>query len=331
MNNILVTGGAGYIGSHTCKALARAGFTPVTYDNLIYGHESAVKWGPLERGDILDGERLSQVISAYKPNTIIHFAAFAYIGESVEDPAKYYRNNVMGTLNLLDTMRRAGVDRIVFSSTCATYGIPGERPVSEDAPPQPINPYGRSKLMIEQILADYGRAYDIKSVSLRYFNASGGDPDGEVGECHDPETHLIPLVLEAAAGRRPGVTVYGNDYDTPDGTCIRDYIHVSDLAEAHVSAMINLGERMLESAYNLGTGKGHSVKEVIDAARRVTDRDFAVLNGRRRPGDPAFLVANASRAYRDLSWQPRYTTIDDMIRTAWVWSNRKSPAILKSA
>jgi len=331
MTNILVTGGAGYIGSHTCKALSRAGFTPITYDNLVFGHEWAVKWGPLERGDILDTTRLSQVIATYKPAAVIHFAALAYVGESVQNPAKYYRNNVVGTVNLLDAMRQNGVNKIVFSSTCATYGIPDRIPITEDALQRPINPYGRSKLMIEQILTDYGCAYDLKSISLRYFNAAGADPDGELGECHDPETHLIPLVLEAAAGRRPDVTVHGNDYETPDGTCIRDYIHVSDLAEVHVHAMTSLGQRKLERAYNLGTGKGHSVKEVIDAARRVTGRDFTVLNGPCRPGDPAFLVADATLANRDLGWLTRYTTIADMIETAWAWSNRSSAALLESA
>ncbi len=207
MSNVLVTGGAGYIGSHACKALAKAGYTPITYDNLIYGHEWAVKWGPLERGDILDGARLDQVIATYKPAAVIHFAAFAYVGESVEDPAKYYRNNVVGTLSLLDAVRRAGVDKIVFSSTCATYGIPDKVPITEDAPQNPINPYGRSKLMVERILADYGDAYGLKSVALRYFNAAGADPEGELGEDHDPETHLIPLVLEAASGKRPHITI----------------------------------------------------------------------------------------------------------------------------
>jgi UDP-arabinose 4-epimerase len=330
MTNILVTGGAGYIGSHTCKALSRAGFSPIAYDNLVSGHEWAVKWGPLEKGDILDTARLSQVIAAYRPAAVMHFAAFAYVGESVQNPAKYYRNNVAGTVNLLDAMRQNGIHRIVFSSSCATYGIPQRVPITEDALQRPINPYGRSKFMNEQILADYNEAYGLESVSLRYFNAAGADPDGELGECHDPETHLIPLVLEAAAGRRPHVTVYGNDYETPDGTCIRDYIHVSDLADAHVRAMVNLGERKLNFAYNLGTGKGHSVKEVIDAARRIVGRDFEVLKGPRRTGDPASLVADAALANRDLGWRPRYITIAAMIETAWAWSNRSNAAILES-
>ena len=327
MINVLVTGGAGYIGSHTCKALSRAGFTPVTYDNLVYGHEWAVKWGALEKGDILDSPRLSHVIATYKPVAVIHFAAFAYVGESVENPAKYYRNNVAGTLSLLDAMHNNGVDKIVFSSTCATYGIPEKVPISEEAPQRPINPYGRSKLMIEQILADYGDAYGLKSISLRYFNAAGADPEGEIGECHEPETHLIPHVLDAAAGRQPHITVYGDNYDTPDGTCIRDYIHVSDLADAHVCAMMRLGERKLERAYNLGTGDGYSVMEVIDSGRRLTNRGFKVLKGARRPGDPASLVADTSRATRDLGWLPRYTKMDDMIETAWAWSNNGAKAV----
>jgi UDP-arabinose 4-epimerase len=330
MTNILVTGGAGYIGSHTCKALARAGFSPIAYDNLVSGHEWAVKWGPLEKGDILDTERLTQVIAAYQPNAVMHFAAFAYVGESVQNPAKYFRNNVAGTLSLLDAMRQNGIHNIVFSSSCATYGIPDSVPVAEGAPQRPINPYGRSKLMVEQILSDYNVAYGLQSVALRYFNAAGADPDGELGECHDPETHLIPLVLEAAAGRRSHVTVYGNDYDTPDGTCIRDYIHVSDLADAHVCAMMNLGERKLGPAYNLGTGAGYSVKEVIDAARRIAGRDFQVLIGPRRSGDPGTLIADATHARRDLGWQPRYIAIADMIESAWAWSNRNSAAILES-
>ena len=325
--NVLVTGGAGYIGSHTCKALSHAGFKPITFDNLVYGHETAVKWGAFEKGDILDTPRLSQVIATYKPFAVIHFAAFAYVGESVENPAKYYRNNVVGTLSLLEAMHSNGVDKIVFSSSCATYGIPKSVPVAEDTPQRPINPYGRSKLMIEQILADYGDAYGLKCVSLRYFNAAGADPEGELGEYHDPETHLIPLILDAAAGRRPNITVYGVDYDTPDGTCIRDYIHVSDLAEAHVCAMMGLEQRKLERAYNLGTGNGYSVMEVIDAVRRLANRDFTVLKGARRPGDPASLVADASRANLDLGWLPKYTKIDDMIESAWAWSNNGAKVV----
>jgi UDP-arabinose 4-epimerase len=331
LNNILVTGGAGYIGSHTCKALSRAGYVPIVYDNLVCGHEWAVKWGPLEKGDILDALRLSDVISTYKPSAVIHFAALAYVGESVVDPAKYYRNNVIGTLSLLDAMRENGVGNIVFSSTCATYGVPDTVPISEDAPQRPINPYGASKLMIERILADYRSAYRLNSVSLRYFNAVGADPDGELGEDHDPETHLVPLVLDAAAGRRPHITVFGDDYDTPDGTCVRDYVHVSDLADAHVLAMKCLDGRGLMGAYNLGTGQGTSVAQVIDAVRAVTGCYIHVIKGARRPGDPAALLADAAQSKRDLGWMPHYSEISDSIATAWNWSADGSRRVSPSA
>jgi len=234
---LLVTGGAGYIGSHTCKALAASGHLPITYDNLVYGHPWAVRWGPLEIGDLADRQRLDQVIQHYRPEGVIHFAAYAYVGESVKDPGKYYRNNVAGSLSLLEAMRDHGIPYLVFSSTCATYGVPERIPIPESHPQRPINPYGQSKLMVEQILQDFQVAHGIRSISLRYFNAAGADPDGEIGEAHDPETHLIPLVLEVAGGQRPHITVFGEDYDTPDGTCIRDYIHVTDLAQAHVLAV----------------------------------------------------------------------------------------------
>lgn len=326
MGVVLVTGGAGYIGSHACKALARAGYTPVAYDNLVYGHEWAVKWGPLEKGDILDGARLAEVIGKYRPAAVMHFAAFAYVGESVSDPAKYYRNNVVGTLSLLDTMRAHNVDQFVFSSSCATYGIPDTVPISEDAPRRPISPYGASKLMVEQILSDYGAAYGLKSVALRYFNAAGADPDGETGEDHDPETHLIPLVLDAAAGARDSITILGDDYATPDGTCIRDYIHVTDIAEAHVLALKGLAGGKLGKAYNLGTGVGISVSEVIEAACRITQRNIQVMRGPRRSGDPAALWADASRIRTEMGWAPRHSTIDELIMTAWSWhlKDRKS-------
>ena len=320
--NILVTGGAGYIGSHACKALAQAGFTPVTYDSLVYGHEWAVKWGPLEKGDILDRARLDEVIATYKPEAAIHFAAFAYVGESVGDPAKYYRNNVVGTLSLLDALRTHGVSRVVFSSTCATYGVPERVPITEDTPQAPINPYGASKLMVERILADYGAAYGLKSVALRYFNAAGADPDREIGEAHDPETHLIPLVLDTALSKLPSITVFGDDYPTEDGTCIRDYIHVSDLADAHVKAMTALASGLPRLAYNLGTGEGHSVAKIIDTACAVTGREIRVEKGPRRQGDPPSLVADSSNAQRDLGWTPQHTDIADVIRTAWRWTSR---------
>ncbi len=332
MNTVLVTGGAGYIGSHVCKALAGAGYRPVAYDSLVYGHEWAVKWGPLERGDILDRDRLCAAIQASGARAVIHLAAFAYVGESVADPGKYYRNNVVGTLTLLDAMRDCGVDKIVFSSTCATYGVPETLPITEDTPQHPVNPYGTSKLMIEQVLADYGRAYGIDHVSLRYFNAAGADPDGELGEDHDPETHLIPLVLDAASGRRPHISVFGDDYDTPDGTCIRDYIHVSDLSKAHVLALGGLEKSSLRhSAYNLGTGQGHSVASVLETARRVTGRPIPVVRGSRRAGDPAVLLADPSRARRDLGFSPDFPNIEDMLETAWRWSMRDSEPLSGAA
>ncbi|MGH9548823.1 MAG: UDP-glucose 4-epimerase GalE, partial [Terriglobales bacterium] len=298
--NILVTGGAGYIGSHTCKALAAAGFMPIVYDNMVFGHEWAVRWGPLVRGDILDRPRLEEAFKQYKPIAVMHFAAYADVGESVEQPLKYYRNNVAGTLTLLEVMREHGVSQMVFSSTCATYGIPLAIPISEAHPQNPINPYGASKLMDEQMLEDVGRAHDIRSISLRYFNAAGADPDGEIGEERTSEGHLIPLVLHVAIGQRSHVTVFGTDYDTPDGTCIRDYVHVTDLAEAHVLALKGLGSG--NKSYNLGMGRGFSVKEVIQTARSVTGRNIAVVEGSRRPGDPSCLVADATRAKNELGW-----------------------------
>lgn len=323
--NILVTGGAGYIGSHACKALALAGYTPISYDNLVYGHRWAVRWGPLEEGDIADRARLDAVIERYRPAAVMHFAAYAYVGESVQDPGKYYRNNVAGTLTLLEAMRDHGIDKLIFSSTCATYGIPESVPIREDHPQRPINPYGASKLMIERMLQDFETAHGLHSIALRYFNAAGADPDGEIGEAHDPETHLIPLVLDAAAGRRPAITVYGDDYDTPDGTCIRDYIHVSDLADAHVLALRALENGAATTAYNLGNGQGFSVHEVIAAAEAVSARRVPVEIGVRRSGDPARLVGEATRAHESLGWQPRFTQLDSILTTAWKWSQVPLP------
>ena len=319
MKNILVTGGAGYIGSHTCKALAQAGYTPISYDNLVYGHKWAVKWEPLEIGDIADQSRLEDVFELYSPDAVIHFAAFAYVGESVLDPGKYYRNNVAGTLTLLETMLHKGVDRLVFSSTCATYGLPQNIPIREDHPRKPINPYGASKLMVEQMLADFGKAHGLRSMALRYFNAAGADPDGEIGEDHDPETHLIPLVLDAAAGRCPHITVFGDDYDTPDGTCIRDYIHVTDLAQAHVLALKALENKAGSRAYNLGNGQGFSVGKVIQVAEKVTGLSIPVKRGNRRPGDPGVLIGDASKISDELGWHPQHAALDKIIATAWDW------------
>ncbi len=322
MKHVLVTGGAGYIGSHACKALAAAGYVPVSFDNLVYGHEWAVRWGPFVRGDILDRAVLDAVIDKYKPVAVMHFAAFAYVGESVQNPGKYYRNNVGGSLNLLEAIRDHGIGAFIFSSTCATYGVPQSVPIPETHPQNPINPYGASKLMIEQMLRDFGVAHGLRSISLRYFNAAGADPDSETGEVHDPETHLIPLALDAAAGVRPEIVVYGDDYDTPDGSCIRDYIHVIDLAEAHVLALRALEAGAKTTAYNLGNGRGFSVKEVIDTARAVTGHDFSVRVGARRLGDPTRLVGDATRIQKELGWQPKHADLADMIETAWQWHRK---------
>lgn len=319
---ILVTGGAGYIGAHTCKALARAGYRPVVYDDLATGHRSAVRWGPLEEGALEDTDRLVSVIRAHKPDAVIHFAAFSEAGQSMRDPLRYYRNNVAGSLGLLEAMRAADLGRIVFSSTAAVYGLPPGMPITETAPQEPINPYGRTKLMVEQMLADFATAHGLNWIALRYFNAAGADPDGELGEDHDPETHLIPLVLDAASGRRAAITVYGTDYDTPDGTCIRDYIHVSDLARAHVGAVQALENGVDSGAFNLGNGNGYSVREVIAAAAAATGLDIPVTYGDRRPGDPARLIASAERAREVLGWQPEITDLTEIIRTAWAWHQK---------
>lgn len=320
---ILVTGGAGYIGSHACKTLSRAGFTPVTVDNLVYGHQWAVKWGPFIKGDIHDSRLLDRVFRSYSPAAVIHFAAFAYVGESVSDPGKYYQNNVAGTISLLDAMRRNGCPKIVFSSTCATYGNPRKVPISEDHPQQPINPYGRSKFMIEQILKDFHAAYGLRYASLRYFNAAGGDPDGEIGEDHDPETHLIPLVIQAALGLRPFVGVFGSDYPTPDGTAVRDYIHVTDLAEAHVLSLQYLLAGGESVCLNLGTGKGHSVREVIRAVEEEAETKVPVREAPRRAGDPPMLVAEAARAAEQLHWKPRITDLRYIVKTALQWQRSR--------
>jgi len=316
---ILVTGGAGYVGSHACKALAQAGYVPVAYDNLVHGHEWAVKWGPLERGDILDPARLASVLEQYRPSAALHFAGYAYVGESVTDPGKYYRNNVNGSLVLLDALLKAGIDKVVFSSSCATYGVPECVPIREDHPQHPVSPYGYGKLVVERVLRDYERAFKLRSVSLRYFNAAGADPMGEIGEDHDPETHLIPLVLQAAVGRRPCIVINGTDYPTADGTCVRDYIHVTDLAVAHVLALHHLENGRGSDCMNLGTGTGASVQTVIDVARRVTGKPIAAEVGPRCAGDPPALVAEAARARELLNWTPQYAELETQIQHAWAW------------
>ena len=319
MKNILVTGGAGYIGSHTCKLLAQRGYLPITYDNLVYGHTRAVQWGPFIQGDIRDTEALAKVFAEYQPEAVIHFAAFAYVGESVEHPEKYYQNNVAGTLSLLEVMRGFGCDRFIFSSTCATYGNPQELPLTEEHHQQPINSYGRSKLMIEQILADYSAAYGLSSIALRYFNAAGADLEGDIGEDHEPETHLIPLTILAALGKRSAIEVYGTDYDTPDGTAIRDYIHVADLADAHVRALELLQKEKKSRAFNLGTGIGTSVQSIIRTVEELSERKVPVTYGPRRPGDPPTLIASADKAAEFLGWQPRHSDIETIIRSALAW------------
>ena len=319
---VLVTGGAGYIGSHTCKALSVAGYTPVTFDNLVYGHEEAVRWGVLERGDIGDRARLDAVIAQYAPTAIVHFAAYAYVGESVIDPGKYYRNNVAGTLTLLEAARDHNIGRFIFSSTCATYGVPSEIPIIETTPQAPINPYGASKLMIERVLADFGVAHDLRWIALRYFNAAGADPENETGELHDPETHLIPLALDAASGRRPALTIFGDDYDTADGTCVRDYIHVTDLADAHVLALAALERGVASQPLNLGNGNGFSVLDVVRTVEAITGLSVPHDFGPRRAGDPPALISDARRARELLGWQPRYADLEAIVRTAWAWHQR---------
>ncbi len=321
---VLVTGGAGYIGSHACKALARAGYVPVAYDNLGRGHREAVRWGPLVVGDLADAALVESTLRRHAVTAVMHFAAFAYVGESVTQPALYFRNNVANSLTLLEAMGRAAVTSIVFSSTCATYGVPEAMPIAESTPQRPINPYGESKLMIERMLHWLGAAHGLQSAVLRYFNAAGDDPEGEIGEDHHPETHLVPLVLEAALGRREAIEIYGTDYPTPDGTAIRDYIHVTDLAEAHVRALEHLRVGKGSVALNLGTGTGVSVREVIAAAERVTGRRIPRRETARRPGDPAILVADARRAREVLGWTPRLSGLADILATAWGWHERRA-------
>ncbi len=319
---ILVTGGAGYIGSHACKALARAGYRPVAYDNLVYGHREAVRWGPLIEADLADAGTLAQTLRRFKVAAVMHFAAFAYVGESVAKPDLYFRNNVANSLVLLEAMRSRGVRRMVFSSTCATYGSPDRVPIPETAPQRPVNPYGESKLMVERMLHWYGAAYGLAHASLRYFNAAGADPEGEIGEDHRPETHLVPAVLEAASGQRAQIDIFGTDYPTPDGTAIRDFIHVQDLAEAHVKALDRLLAGGPSLTLNLGTGHGHSVREVIAAAERVTGRPIPRRETARRPGDPPMLVADPTRARQALGWAPNLSDLDTILSTAWAWHGR---------
>ncbi|MBV9860020.1 MAG: UDP-glucose 4-epimerase GalE [Alphaproteobacteria bacterium] len=324
---VLVTGGAGYIGSHACKALAVAGYRPVTYDNLSRGHRHAVRWGPFVEGRLDDTARLRDALSVHSVCAVMHFAAFAYVGESASDPALYYRNNVCGSLSLLEAMREVGIDTIVFSSTCATYGTPQAIPIRETTPQHPVNPYGETKLAVERALHWLDRGCGLRHVALRYFNAAGADPDGEIGEEHEPETHLIPLVLRAASGEGGPIEIYGTDYPTPDGTAIRDYIHVQDLAEAHVRALDYLAGGGESRAINLGTGRGHSVREIIAAAERVGGRPVPYRDAPRRAGDPPILVADPRLAAELLGWRAQLSDVDTIMRTALAWHRNAARSI----
>jgi UDP-glucose 4-epimerase len=325
MVNILVAGGAGYIGAHTCLDLFNKGFTPVVYDNLSNGHAEFVKWGPLEIGDIRDRSGLDEVLAKHRPEAIIHFAAAIEVGESVRDPGGYFDNNVGGTITLLRAAQAAGINKIVFSSTCATYGIPSTIPMDESHAQLPINPYGRSKLIVEQILKDLDRYQGFRSFILRYFNAAGADPEGRIGEWHTPETHAIPIAMDAALGRRPDFQVLGTDYDTRDGSCVRDFIHVLDLADAHTSAIQHLLNHGTSHALNLGTGHGTTVKELLETVRRVVGRDFEIKYGPRREGDSPALVADNALAKRTIGWSPRHD-LQSIIETAWNWHSKHLPA-----
>jgi UDP-glucose-4-epimerase GalE len=326
-SRILVTGGAGYVGSHACKALAVRGYEPVAYDNLSRGNRWAVKWGPLEEGEIADGARLRAVLDRYQPVAVMHFAAFAYVGESVEQPLLYYENNVDGSTALFRAIIETRTIPVVFSSTCATYGVPEQIPIPEEHPQRPINPYGFSKLAVERILADVGRAHGLRSISLRYFNAAGADPDGEIGEAHDPEPHLIPRVL-AAARDGTAMTVYGDDYETADGTCVRDYIHVADIADAHIRALEHLLSGGPSCALNLANAQGYSVMDVIQVAQRVSGKAIRVETAARRPGDPPVLIGAADRAKALLEWIPKRSALELQITDAWKWMGHYSSQVL---
>ncbi len=321
---VLVCGGAGYIGSHVNKQLHKEGYETVVLDNLVYGHREAVRWGHFEQGDLKNIEDIERVFREYRIEAVFHFAAYAYVGESVREPEKYYYNNVANTLNLLNVMKRHGCNKIIFSSTCATYGEPERVPITEDMPQKPVNPYGATKLMVERILQDYEKAYGLQFAVLRYFNAAGADPEGEIGESHNPETHLIPLVLDAAGGEKQDIKVFGTDYDTPDGSCIRDYIHVYDLATAHLLALHHLEQGKESDFFNLGNEKGTSVLEVIDAVKRIVGKEFTVTCADRRAGDPAKLVGSSEKAGKILGWKPIYGDVETIVEHAWKWHEHAS-------
>lgn len=325
-STILVTGGAGYIGSHAVLALKQAGYEVVILDNLVYGHKDLVEQVlkvELIEGDTGNRDLLDKLFKSRDIAAVMHFSAYAYVGESVSNPAKYYRNNVIGTITLLEAMLAASVKKFVFSSTCATYGVPETVPIPEDHPQNPINPYGATKLMVERILSDFNEAYDFKSVRFRYFNAAGADPSGLLGEDHNPETHLIPLVLQTALGKRESISIFGTDYPTDDGTCVRDYIHVSDLADAHVLGLEYLLKGGDSTFFNLGNGNGFSVKEVIETARKITGKEIKAIECDRRPGDPPALIGSAEKARNRLGWQPQYPSIKDIMAHAWEWHQKR--------
>jgi len=320
---ILIVGGAGYIGSHTNKLLSKRGYETVVFDNLVYGHREFAKWGDFVLGDLANRDQIRACFKKYEVEAVMHFSAFAYVNESVIDPAKYYQNNVANTLNLLDIMRELGVNKFIFSSSCATYGYPKEIPISENHPQSPINPYGKTKLMVEEILKDYDKAYGIKFINLRYFNAAGADPEGEIGEWHDPETHLIPLTIYAALGRKESIKIYGTDYPTQDGTCLRDYIHVFDLADAHIKGLEYLEGEKESDSFNLGTDRGHSVKEVVDMVRHKAGKNFKVIESERREGDPPVLISDSKKAKKILGWTPRYNSLETIVETALNWHKKE--------
>ena len=322
LTNVLVTGGAGYIGSHCCKELRGRGFNPITFDNLVHGFEDYVRWGDLYKGDLANPQEIASCFEKYPIEAVIHFAAYINVGESVSDPLKYYENNVRNSIHLLQVAKTHEVNKLIFSSSAAVYGTPESTPIDEEHPLKPINSYGRGKQMVEEILADCEAAYGLQYHSLRYFNAAGADPEGDSGEKHNPETHLIPLILDVAVAKSKDIKIFGNDYPTADGTCIRDYIHVTDLARAHVLALECLLDGAGSDIFNLGIGRGYSVREVVDRVARITGRDIATVDVDRRPGDPPVLVASSAKARQSLNWQPEYTNLDDIIQTAWNWHRR---------
>ena len=321
-DHILIVGGAGYIGSHFNKEITKKGYKTVVLDNLVHGHKEFARWGNFIQADLKNTDDIKKIFDKYPISSVMHFAAYAYVGESVTNPEKYYTNNVVNTLNLLNIMKEYNVKNFIFSSSCATYGVPEQIPIPEEHPQNPINPYGKGKLMVEYILADYSIAYDMKYISLRYFNAAGADPDTEIGEWHDPETHLIPLILDVPIGRKESISVFGTDYDTADGTCIRDYIHVTDLADAHILALEHLLDGGNSDVFNLGNGNGYSVFEVINAVERITGKNIKTINTNRRQGDPPRLIGSSEKAKAVLGWKPKYDSLETIIETAWNWHKK---------